>query len=95
MIGVRHKNCWGSLCTLKYPEIVMKEKGPINVEKISGGVKLSACWDVSFKNKKEFQSFLKHLKTQMLPNLQNGRVSERLCRNLFLNWSDHHVLKPR
>ena len=61
-IGVRHKGCWGSLCTLEFPSIVMKEKGPINVEKIKRGVKLSACWEVSFKDKKEFENFLKHLK---------------------------------
>lgn len=62
-IGVRHKRCWGSLCTLQFPDIVMKEKGPINVEKIKGGVRLSATWDVSFKDKKEFDEFLKHLRT--------------------------------
>jgi len=60
-IGVRHKKCWGSLCTLNFPNIVMKEKGPINVEKVKQGVKLNACWDVSFKNKREFEDFLKHL----------------------------------
>ena len=68
VIGVRHKGCWGSLCTLQFPDIIMKEKGPINVEKINqgksdGGVRLSATWDVCFKNKKEFEDFLKHLKT--------------------------------
>ena len=63
VIGVKHKGCWGSLCTVKFPEIIMKEKGPINVEKVKAGVKLSACWDVSFKDKKEFNGFLKHLKT--------------------------------
>jgi len=62
-IGVRHKGCWGSLCTLRFPDIVMKEKGPINVEKIHGGVRLSATWDVCFKNKREFRTFLKHLRT--------------------------------
>jgi len=62
-IGVRHKGCWGSLCTLKFPNIVMKEKGLINVERVKQGVKLSACWNVSFKDKKEFEDFLKHLKT--------------------------------
>lgn len=61
-IGVRHKGCWGSLCTLDFPEIIMKEKGPINIEKIKEGVRLSACWDVFFKDKKEFEDFLKHLK---------------------------------
>lgn len=61
-IGVRHKGCWGSLCTLEFPNIIMKEKGPINVEKIKQGVRLSACWDVCFKNKEEFEDFLKHLK---------------------------------
>ena len=65
VIGVRHKGCWGSLCTLEFPNIIMREQGPINVETINGGkaVRLSATWDVSFKNKKEFESFLKHLKT--------------------------------
>jgi len=63
VIGVRHKGCWGSLCTLKFPDIVMKEKGPINVEKIKSGVRLSATWDVSFKTKKQFNDFLKHLQT--------------------------------
>ncbi len=63
VIGVRHKGCWGSLCTLEFPDIIMREKGPINVEKINKGVRLSATWDVSFKNKKEFERFLKHLQT--------------------------------
>lgn len=63
VIGVRHKGCWGSLCTLEFPDIVMKEKGPINVEKVKGGVRLSATWNISFKNKKEFEKFLKHLQT--------------------------------
>jgi len=62
-IGVRHKGCWGSLCTLQFPDIVMKEKGPINVEKLNGKVKLSATWEVSFKSRKEFSDFLKHLKS--------------------------------
>ncbi len=62
-IGVRHKGCWGSLCTVKFPEIIMKEKGPINVEKIKSGVRLNATWDVSFPNKKQFKDFLKHLET--------------------------------
>lgn len=61
-IGVRHKGCWGSLCTLEFPNIIMKEKGPISVEKIKQGVRLSACWEVSFKDKKEFDNFLRHLK---------------------------------
>lgn len=60
-IGVRHKDCWGSLCTLEYPDIVMEEKGPINVEKCKEGVRLCATWDVSFKDKKEFNRFLKSL----------------------------------
>ena len=60
-IGVRHKGCWGSLCTLEYPNIVMEEKGPINVEKVKEGVKLSATWDVKFKDEKEFNKFLKSL----------------------------------
>ncbi len=63
VIGVRHKGCWGSLCTLQFPDIIMKEKGPINVEEINNRVRLSATWDVCFKNKKEFEDFLKHLKT--------------------------------
>lgn len=62
-IGVRHKGCWGSLCTIEFPNIIMKEKGPINVEKIKQGVRLNATWDVFFNNKKEFEDFLKHLKT--------------------------------
>ncbi len=62
-IGVRHKGCWGSLCTLQFPDIIMREKGPINVEKINGGVRLSACWEVSFKNRKEFKKFLGHLRS--------------------------------
>jgi len=61
-IGVRHKGCWGSLCTLKFPNVVMEEKGPINVEKLKKGFRLSATWDVRFKDNKEFQDFLKHLK---------------------------------
>ena len=68
VIGVRHKGCWGSLCTLEFPDIVMKEKGPINVEKVNEGkanerVRLCATWDVSFKDKKEFEQFLKHLRS--------------------------------
>ncbi len=66
-IGVRHKGCWGSLCTLEYPNIVMEEKGPINVEKLKDKVKLCATWDVHFKDKKEFNRFLKSLgKYEML-----------------------------
>ena len=63
VIGVRHKGCWGSLCTLEFPNIVMREQGPINVETINGGkaVRLSATWDVCFKNKKEFEKFLQSL----------------------------------
>jgi len=61
IIGVRHKGCWGSLCTLEFPNIIMKEVGPINVEKIKTGVRLNATWDVIFKDKKEFKDFLKHL----------------------------------
>ncbi len=60
-IGVRHKGCWGSLCTIEYPNVVMKEKGPINVEKCKEGVRLCATWDVSFKDKNEFNGFLKSL----------------------------------
>jgi len=62
-IGVRHTGCWGSLCTVKFPDIIMKEKGPINVEKIGHRVRLSACWEVSFKDKKEFNDFLEHIKS--------------------------------
>jgi len=62
-IGVRHKGCWGSLCTLKFPNIIMKEKGPINIEKLKGEIMISATWEVNFKDKKEFEAFLKHLKT--------------------------------
>jgi len=62
VIGVRHKGCWGSLCTLKFPNIVMKEKGPMSIEKYRNKVKISATWDVFFKNKKEFKDFLEHLK---------------------------------
>tara|TARA_Y100000310_G_scaffold306787_1_gene348234 strand:+ start:1425 stop:2114 length:690 start_codon:yes stop_codon:yes gene_type:complete len=70
-IGVRHKNCWGSLCTLQFPNIIMNEKGPINVEKIKKGVRLSATWSIDFKNKKEFHAFLRHLKTyKMLEKIQ-------------------------
>ena len=60
-IGVRHKGCWGSLCTVKFPEMIMKEKGPINVEKIGKRVRLSACWEINFKDKKKFDDFLKHI----------------------------------
>lgn len=60
-IGVRHKGCWGSLCTLEFPNIVMDEKGPINVEKCKEGVRLCATWDVKFPNKDEFKKFLKSL----------------------------------
>jgi predicted DNA binding protein len=63
VIGVRHKGCWGSLCTLKFPDVVMKEKGPIVVEETKKGVKLCACWEVSFKDKNEFENFINHLKT--------------------------------
>jgi len=62
-IGVRHKGCWGSLCTVKFPEIIMKEKGPINVEKVGKKVRLNATWEVSFPNKKYFEDFLKHIKS--------------------------------
>lgn len=66
-IGVRHKGCWGSLCTIEYPNISMEEKGPINVIKLKDGVKLGATWDVKFKDKAEFESFLKSLdKYEML-----------------------------
>jgi predicted DNA binding protein len=60
-IGVRHKGCWGSLCTVDYPDISMKEMGPINVRKVSSGVRLSATWDVRFKNREDFHDFLKSL----------------------------------
>ena len=65
-IGVRHKDCWGSLCTVKFPDIVMKEKGPINVEKVKAGVRLNATWDVSFNNLEEFEDFLKHIKSYQM-----------------------------
>ncbi len=60
-IGVRHKGCWGSLCTLEYPNIVMKEKGPINVENCKEGVRLCATWDIGFSDRKVFDEFIKSL----------------------------------
>jgi len=60
-IGVRHKGCWGSLSTVDYPNIVMKETGPINVKKVTGGVQLSATWDVRYKSRAEFKEFFKSL----------------------------------
>jgi predicted DNA binding protein len=68
-IGVRHKGCWGSLCTLEYPNIKMEEKGPINVIKQKVGVRLCATWDVQFKNKYEFESFLKSLQKYRMVTL--------------------------
>lgn len=60
-IGVRHNGCWGSLCTIEFPNIIMAEKGPIHVDKLKNGVRLRATWDVSFKDKDEFKRFLKSL----------------------------------
>lgn len=82
-IGVRHKGCWGSLCTIEFPNIVMAEKGPIHVEKHKEEVKLCATWDVSFKNKKEFEKFLKSLdKYEMLKVVRVVSIHE-----------DHALLK--
>lgn len=82
-IGVRHKGCWGSLCTLEFPNIVMVEKGPIHVEKIKKGVRLCATWDVNFKNKDEFDKFLKSLnKYKMLKFIK-----------VITMYEDHALLK--
>jgi len=60
-IGVRHEHCWGSLSTLNYPDISLKEKGPIRVEKCEKVVKLSATWDVTFKDREQFKDYLNSL----------------------------------
>jgi len=81
--GVRHKDCWGSLCTLEYPNIVMEEKGPIGVEKTKDGVRLSAAWDVKFRDRSEFDNFLKSLdKYKMLK-----------VKKVISMYEDHALLK--
>jgi len=100
VIGVRHKGCWGSLCTVQFPNIIMKEKGPINVEKVnegkvSEGVRLSATWDVSFSGKKEFSDFLKHLGTyKMIERIKVISLHDEhaLVRIVWVNKGSSYVI---
>ena len=88
IIGVRHKDCWGSLCTVKFPDVVMKEKGPINVEKIGKQVRLNATWDISFNTKKELEDFLKHVKSyKMVEEVKviNQYENHALVRTIWIN----------
>jgi len=68
VIGVYHKGCWGSESTLKFPQISMREVGPISIdetkEKSKEGNKLalSANWQVSFPSKKVFDDYISELK---------------------------------
>lgn len=78
VIGVHHHNCWGSLSTEPFPEIEMKESGPVIIEKNSRGLTLYAVWDVSFPKPEIFASYLESLKKyKMLKKIRIISKDER------------------
>ncbi|MBN1156194.1 helix-turn-helix domain-containing protein [Candidatus Woesearchaeota archaeon] len=62
VIGVHHHDCWGTLSTEKFPEINMKENGPVIIQKNHSGLIVHATWDVSFPKVNMFNDYLDSLK---------------------------------
>ncbi len=82
VIGVNNHDCWGSLSTESFPELSMKEKGPILVEKDTEGVALHAVWDVSFPKLDILSNYLESLKK--CPMIKKIKVISRGDRNALL-----------
>lgn len=77
VIGVHHKGCWGSESTVPYTDISMKEVGPIDVKQSDGFVRLTATWNVSFKDKDNFLSYVGSLKKyDMIEDIRLIRLEE-------------------